>query len=57
MHKVLYYILSILKEIKTDSVANEISNIIALSMNLGFPNGIAIIPSTVIETKVIRVAR
>jgi hypothetical protein len=43
--------------IKTDRVANDNSKIIALSMNLGFPNGIAIKPSIVMKTKMIRVAR
>lgn len=43
--------------IKADSVANDSSKIIALSINLGFPNGIAIKPSAAIETKIIRVAR
>ena len=42
---------------KIDSITNDISKIIALSINLGFPNGIAINPNTVIETKVIREAR
>ena len=42
---------------KADIVANDNSSTIALSMNLGFPNGIAIKPSTVIETKIITVAR
>lgn len=42
---------------KADIVANDNSNIIALSMNLGFPKGIAIKPSTVIEIKIITVAR
>ena len=42
---------------KADIVANDNSNTIALSMNSGFPNGIAIKPSTVIETKIITVAR
>jgi hypothetical protein len=43
--------------IKTNSMTNDNSKIIALSINLGFPNGIAIKPIATIETKTIRVAR
>jgi hypothetical protein len=43
--------------IKNDNVANDNTNTIALSMNLGFPNGVAIIPSAVITTRIIKVAR
>jgi hypothetical protein len=43
--------------IKADTVANDNSKIIALSMNLGFPIGIAINPIATIETKIIIVAR
>jgi hypothetical protein len=42
---------------KAEIVANDNSNTIALSMKLGFPNIIAIKPSTVMETKIITVAR
>jgi hypothetical protein len=42
---------------KTESVTNDNSKIIALSINLGFPNGIAIRPVTIIETNTINVAR
>lgn len=41
---------------KADIVANDNSNTIALSMNSGFPNGIAIKPSTMIEMRVVSVA-
>ena len=43
--------------IRSDSATNDVSKIRALSINLGFPNGIAIKPNTVIETKVNRAAR
>ena len=43
--------------IKIVSVTNDNSKIIALSINLGFPNGIAIKPIAVMETKAINVAR
>ena len=43
--------------IKAKSVTNDNSKIIALSINLGFPNGIAIKPVTTIETKTINVTR
>ena len=43
--------------IRTDSAINVNSKIIALSINLGFPNGIAIKPVTAIETKTINVIR
>ena len=42
---------------KTDSVTNDNSKIIALSMNLGFPKGIATKPIATIETKIIRATR
>ena len=54
MRTVPYGILSILE---ADSVINVNSKIIALSINLGFPNGIAIKPVAVIETKTINVIR
>ena len=43
--------------INTNSMTNDNSKIIALSINLGFPNGIAIKPIAAIETKTISVAR
>jgi hypothetical protein len=43
--------------IKAEREVNDSSKIIALSINLGFPSGIAIKPSAVIETKIISVAR
>ena len=50
----LYCILSVSK---TNSMTDDNSKIIALSINFGFPNGIAIIPIAAIETKTISVAR
>ena len=41
---------------KTDTVTNDNSKIIALSMNLAFPIGIATKPIATIETKIIIVA-
>jgi hypothetical protein len=52
-----YSALLYLFHIKAESEANDSSKIIALSINLGFPSGIAIKPSAVIETKIISVAR
>jgi hypothetical protein len=43
--------------IKADSMINVNSKIIALSINLGFPNGIAIKPVTATATKTINVIR
>jgi len=43
--------------IKTNSMTNDNSKIIALSINLGFPNGIAIKPIAAIEPKTISVTR
>ena len=41
---------------KYDRDIKQSSNTIALSRNLGFPKGIAIIPTTVIEINVIKVS-
>ena len=54
IHTMLYCILSVSK---TNSMTDDNSKIIALSINFGFPNGIAIIPIAAIETKTISVAR
>ena len=43
--------------IKADSATNDSSKTMALSINLGFPNGIAIRPTAAMETKTISVAR
>jgi hypothetical protein len=43
--------------IKADSATNDSSKMIALSINLGFPNGIAIKPTMAMEIKTINVAR
>ncbi len=43
--------------IKANSTKNDISKTIAISINLGLPNGIAIKPTATIETKTINVAR
>jgi hypothetical protein len=42
---------------KTNSVTNDSSKTIALSINLGLPNGIAIKPTVAIENKTTSVAR
>ncbi|WP_458720755.1 hypothetical protein [Candidatus Nitrosocosmicus sp. R] len=52
-----YNALSYPFHIKTDSEINVNSKIIALSINFGFPNGIAIKPVAAIETKTINVTR
>ncbi len=43
--------------IKADNVTNDNSKIIALSINLGFPNGIAIKPTVAIDNNTISVVR
>ena len=43
--------------IKTNSVIKDNSSIIALSIKLGFPNGIAIKPVAIMEPRMIKVVR